>query len=362
MEALPLIFADNPRGLVMVRDELTAFMTGMNQFNGGKGNDRAIALKLWSGDAIKKDRVGHENNAPIRCQHPSLSIVGGMPPDMLGALLDPRGGADGFIDRFLLAYPDPRPVADWTERGIPEETVEDWGEVVAQLWARSMSDKEGRPVPHVAHFTPEGGTAWRGHYRAHTEEMNRPDFPPQLRGPWGKLREYAGRFALILACLDHAADPTGKPAEVPAVGRRHVDDAWRLVAYFKSHARRVHTSIALGSGIGGSLVVRAVVAWVRDGSRSSFSERDVKQARRWIDPEKLTEALDYLAGRNAIRSRESPAERPKPGRPSSPIYDLHPALLDTRNPQNTRNPPPIAAPSRSFEDSEYSEDERGGES
>ena len=62
MEVLPLILADNPRGLVMIRDELSAFILGMNQFKGGKGNDRSNALKIWSGDAIVKDRVGHENN------------------------------------------------------------------------------------------------------------------------------------------------------------------------------------------------------------------------------------------------------------------------------------------------------------
>jgi hypothetical protein len=361
MEALPLILADNPRGLLMIRDELTAFVMGMNQFKGGKGNDRANALKLWSGDAIKKDRVNHENNVPIRCPHPTLSIVGGMPPDMLGALLDPKGRADGFIDRFLLAYPDPRPVADWSERGIPEETIDDWSGLVARLWARPMNVKEGRPVPHVAHFTPEGKAAWRGHYDSHADEMNRADFPPQLRGPWGKLREYAGRLTLILACLDLAADPTAEPSDVPAVGPRIVDDAWRLVAYFKSHSRRVHAAIALGSGIGGSPVVRAIVEWVRAGRRSSFSERDVKQARRWIDSEKLAEALDYLTDRNVIRPQEVPSDRPKVGRPSSPVFDVNPALLNTQNPQNTQNPLSTEGRDRGFEDSEDFESERGGE-
>ena len=117
MEVLPIILADNPRGLIMIRDELSAFILGMNQFKGGKGNDRSNALKIWSGDRIVKDRVNHENNEPIRCPHPALSIVGGLTPDMLGELADPRGRADGFIDRFLLAYPDPLPVADWSEPG-----------------------------------------------------------------------------------------------------------------------------------------------------------------------------------------------------------------------------------------------------
>ena len=155
--------------------------------------------------------MNHENNIPIRCPHPSLTIVGGLTPDMLGELVDPKGRADGFIDRFLLAYPDPLPVADWSDRGIPEDVADDWRSLIARLWMRPLDFKDGRSVPHVAYFTPEGKARWVERYNAHSAEMNAPDFPPYLRGPWGKLREYAGRLTLILTLMHHAADPTADP-------------------------------------------------------------------------------------------------------------------------------------------------------
>jgi hypothetical protein len=360
METLPLILADNSRGLVMIRDELTAFVLGMNQFKGGKGNDRSNALKIWSGDHIKKDRVNHENCVPVRCPHPALSIVGGLPPDMLGALLDPKGRADGFLDRFLLCYPDLLPVPSWTERGISEETTEEWCRLMARLWMRPLNVKEGRSVPHVAFFDPEGEKCWQEHYNAHAAEMNAADFDPALRGPWGKFREYAGRLALILALMDHAADPTADGLAVPYVGPRAVRNAWQLVAYFKSHARRVYAVIARGSGIGGGKVVSAIVAWLRAGERLSFSERDIKQERRWIDPEDLASALKYLADRNAIRARPDPTDRPQGGRPPSPTYDVNPALLNSQNPQNTQNPGWSEDDDMGFEGSEGFENEEGG--
>jgi hypothetical protein len=329
MEAVPLILASNPRGLVMVRDELSALALGMNQFKGGKGNDRPTVLKIWSGDAIKKDRVNHEANAPIRCAHPCLSIVGGMTPDMLRSMADPQGRADGFLDRFLFAYPDSLPVAAWSERGVPEETADDWSDLVARLWQRPMAEKGGRKVPHVARFTPEGKAEWHKRYDAHVAEMNAPDFDPAFRGPWGKLREYAGRFALILACLDHAADLTRDSTAVPDVGPATVVGAWRLVAYFKTHARRVHAAMAHGSGIGGGPAVKAIVDWLRDGPHLSFSEHDIKQARRRIEPVALERSLAYLTTRNAIRERPAVSTG---GRPRSPVYDVNPALLATQNP------------------------------
>jgi hypothetical protein len=189
MEAVPLILADNPRGLLMPRDELSALLLGMNQFKGGKGNDRAVLLKIWAGDEIKKDRVGHVANLPIVCRHPSLSILGGLTPDMLGALVDPKGRADGFIERFLFVYPDPRPVPEWSERGVDEELIEAWCALVAHLWQRQMRQTDGGPAPYVCFFTADAKAAWRRHYDAHAAEMNAPDFPPHLRGAWGKFRE-----------------------------------------------------------------------------------------------------------------------------------------------------------------------------
>jgi hypothetical protein len=339
MKVLPLILADNPRGLIMIRDELSAFILGMNQYKpGGKGSDRANALKIWSGDRVTKDRVSHEANIPIRCPHPALSIVGGLTPDMLGELADSRGRADGFIDRFLLAYPDPLPVADWSDRGIPEDVADDWCWLIARLWDRPLDVKDGRSAPHVAYFTPEGEARWVERYNAHSAEMNDPAFPPNLRGPWGKLREYAGRLTLILTLMHHAADPMADPLIVPSVGPRRVDDAWRLITYFKSHAYRVHAAIAAGPSNGTTRATRAIIDWIRDGQRASFTEHEFKQARRWVKDDDMAGALAYLTGQHAIRPRPAPKTGPKGGRPPSPSYDVHPALTITQNSQNPQYP------------------------
>jgi hypothetical protein len=332
MEVLPLILADNPRGLIMVRDELSAFVLGMNQFKGGKGNDRANALKIWSGDKITKDRVNHENNTPIRCAHPTLTIVGGLTPDMLGALTDPRGRADGFIDRFLLVYPDPLPVADWSYTGISDDLDDDWTGLITRLWMRPLDvAKDGRSVPHVAYFTVKGKARWEERYNEHSEEMNAGAFPPFLRGPWGKLREYAGRLALILTLMHHASDATADPLAVPEVDARRVDDAWKLIGYFQSHARRVHAAIAYGPVTGESRAVKAIVEWIRAGRLLTFTERELKQARRWIKGD-MDDALAYLTERGAIRPRPALQAGSKGGRPPSTTYDVNPALLVTQNP------------------------------
>jgi hypothetical protein len=197
---------------------------------------------------------------------------------------------------------------------------------------RSLDFKDGRSMPHVTYFTPEGKARWEEHYNAHSEEMNAADFPPALRGPWGKLREYAGRLTLNLTLMHHAADPLVDARMVPKVGPRRVDDAWKLVAYFKTHARRVQAAIASGPGSGKSRAVKAILEWVRGGRHLSFAVTEISQARRWIEQDDLVEALTYLTERNAIRPRQAAQAGRKGGRPASPAYDVNPALLVTVNP------------------------------
>ena len=326
MEALPSIMADNPRGLIRLPDELTSIFLGMNQYKGGKGNDRPTMLKIWSGEPIKKDRVNHEANIPIRCAHPFLSIVGGIPPDKLCSMVDAAGHADGFLDRWLFAYPDMLPVPEWSIRGVSDEAISDWCELVGLLWARPMNVKEGRFIPHVAFFTPDGETTWIEHYNAHSAEMNSRDFPPSLRGPWGKLREYAGRLALVLACLHHAPDPTADPSSPPRVGPDLVKHAWRLVAYFKAHARRVYAAIG-GKAENGNDDVKALLGWIIRNDNASFSTRDIdRNFDRFKDHEaELVDALSWMTARNLIRPVMVDATS-KPGRRPSPQYEANPEL------------------------------------
>jgi len=342
MEALPLILADNPRGLILIKDELAGLMLGLNQYKGGKGSDRQTLLSVWSGKAIKRDRVSHEANIPIRCPHPCLTIVGAITPDMLGSMADAQGRADGWIDRFLFAYPEPRPVASWTNRGVDDATITDWCELVTRLWERPLNVVEGQSVPHVAFLEGLALDRWNHLYDQHIAAMNGPGLDPDLRGPWGKLGEYAGRFTLLLACLDHASDLTANPAGVPQVSAGIVRNAWRLVDYFKSHLLRVHAAMANKSANGGK-DVQSVLGWIERGRKAMFSVHDVKKDLKRFrdDPAALDDALGEMTNRNLIRPQTLvETEPPKKGRKSTTKYETNPALWELpRNRQNGQNSP-----------------------
>jgi hypothetical protein len=245
-EKLAEVIADNPRGLIGVYDELAVLLGGMNQYKHG-GNDRAHLLSFWSGASTKIDRklLGAP---PLRLSYPSLSILGGIQPARFDALGLQAG--DGLVERFLFAYPDPRPRPHCSETGVREPVAVRWALIVEALWRRDLDVRDGLAVPHVLRLTDEARAAWVRHYNAHIDELNAADFPDHLRGAWVKLTEHGGRLALVLTLLwDAAAEAFGRdPDPAPPVGRERVEASWRLVPYFKSSARRVH-HVATGGGL-----------------------------------------------------------------------------------------------------------------
>src|SRR5262249_23237616 len=105
-ESLGIVLCENPRGVVLVKDELAGLVEGMNQYKGGRGHDRQVYLALWSGDTIVIDRKSDKSQqgAPLYVADPFAAIVGGIQPAVLETLrgrhacgLPPPN--DGFLDR-----------------------------------------------------------------------------------------------------------------------------------------------------------------------------------------------------------------------------------------------------------------------
>ncbi|MFO0954423.1 MAG: DUF3987 domain-containing protein [Isosphaeraceae bacterium] len=304
MEAVFRVLASNPRGSLMIRDELTSLILGMNQYKGGGGNDRPNLLKIWSGKSVLIDRVNNELGEPVRIPHPQLCVVGNLTPGMLPELVNRRGD-DGLLDRWLFVHPDRRPKLKSSQRRqVSLDAVRCWREVAGMLWGRSLDEGNGPACPHVVYFDAPGKAEYDRLLDEHVEEVNAADFPEILRGPWSKLEEYAGRLCLILAMLRDASDPTADRSALPTAGARDARDAWRLVDYFKGHHRRVRACLE-GRGTGGAPEgARLVLRWLTNHpDQVSFRESDLTRdlPRLCADRALLEDGLAWLATKVSVR-------------------------------------------------------------
>src|SRR5262249_14410258 len=154
-----------------------------------------------------------------------------------------------------------------------------------------------------------------------------------LAGPWSKLRGYCARLALIVHYLRWAAGEVSSEN----VDEESVNRAARLVAYFKSHARKVYAALDADPRTADA---RKLVRWIAANRLRRCTKRDAHQGLRgtFKTVEDLEAILAVLQKHGLIRP-EAPPDRPGAGRKPSPAYETHPQLHATgsHNAQNTQN-------------------------
>ena len=107
VEKLGELLNFNPRGLLLVRDELVGLLRSIDK--PGHENDRAFYLESWAGaGAFTYDRIGR---GTLHIPALTLSIVGGMTPGKLQSYINGAlaGGIDddGLLQRFqLVCWPE----------------------------------------------------------------------------------------------------------------------------------------------------------------------------------------------------------------------------------------------------------------
>jgi Protein of unknown function (DUF3987) len=156
-EELGAILGGNPKGLLVIRDELTGWLGSMDQY-GGHGSDRAFYLECWNGGAYVVDRRKH-SGTPIRIPHASLSILGGIRPERLKEAL--AGPDDGLGARFIFQWPHPVPYRDlavlsYQERAASEMRATQLVDAGRHLRGLKMGVGErGEPIPVLMELSPE---------------------------------------------------------------------------------------------------------------------------------------------------------------------------------------------------------------
>ena len=106
VEKLGELLNENPRGLLLVRDELHGALSRLDRED--YQSERAFYLEAYNGDgSFTFDRIGR-GTIHIPCC--TLSMIGGIQPSRVSSLVAEAakgGGSDGLLQRFQLAvWPD----------------------------------------------------------------------------------------------------------------------------------------------------------------------------------------------------------------------------------------------------------------
>jgi hypothetical protein len=300
-EAVALLLRDNPRGLLMVRDELAGWFA-FDRYAGGKGGgDAARWLEVFGGRPLMVDRKG---GGTLYVPRASVSITGGIQPATLRRALGREHRDNGLAARLLLACPPFRP-ALWTEAEPDPDTEARLSRVFDRLYLLAP-DADGAPVPLT--LDDGGKAAWVAFHDDHAHEQGR--LAGDEAAAWAKLKGYAARLALVLHLARWAGgDRTADPGRVDATSIRA---GVELVRWFGDEARRVYARLGESDE---DAKARRLAEWIeRRGGVASVRDvtRGPSEYRR--KPEAARHALADLVARGvAVWDHEPPG--PKGGRP-----------------------------------------------
>ena len=287
VEKAAVLLDKHPEGILIFRDELSGWVASMNQYKGGRGSDRQFYLSVWGGSRYAVDR---KDGTQIDLLSPFVSVVGGIQPELIGELEDAQGRDDGFLARFLFAWPDPFEVR-WTYYEMPGEVKSQY-----ELFLQALFNFPSTNMPVVIPLTAAASYLFVQWHDVHCIEGEGDHLSVFMQSVYAKLKGYCGRLALIHAIC---RDPNTEVVEVESIAA-----AAGLIDFFKTQALKVDAALSKGNS---SPVERCKTAIERKLLRRPCMKRDLQRSMSH-DAATFNEAFDELRKPKIIITKTSHGE------------------------------------------------------
>ncbi len=319
IEAVAYRLNDNPRGIALVKDELSHWFESFDQYHDRGGADVSRWLSLWTGNLFALDRVtgGRSSGRSYRIEAPRFSITGGVVPEVFKRLLTDDYFERGLPARFLFAMPPRNRPRKYVDRDIPREIKAELHDLFAQLAAlQADTSRGGEQRPKLLALSPEAKQLFKNF---HNECASRAfDASPREAAQWSKLSAYSARLALVAELMwDTKAD---------VISGEVMRAACDLARWFGLEAERIYALIG-------------ETDWQRDRRKliefierrhGEVTERDVYSNYRPFKnkPNKAKETAEWLDQlvRNSLGKWETVPPTAKGGQPTRKFCLFRPPL------------------------------------
>ncbi len=99
-EAVHRILSENPRGLILMYDELAGWVKNFNRYN--SGSESEFWMSVFNHKVAMSDRKSSQSGVFIR--NPFLCVIGTIQPKVLTDLAANNRNANGFMERILYVF------------------------------------------------------------------------------------------------------------------------------------------------------------------------------------------------------------------------------------------------------------------
>ena len=238
VEALIGALRDNPRGVLIYKDEIDSLLSNFNRYN---GSDEGYFLSLFSGTPFRYSRKS--NNEHIFLANPYCSIIGSTQPGRLGEQFGGKRMMNGFSSRFLKVYPEIDKMPSWNDTAMPDGVLEEWERIIRRVVTVTPSTgQEGKATSIELLFSQEAKLRviqWK-------DEVNNKAYAETdsdaVRALCGKLETYLVRFCLVVQIMHGICGESGMAEIEP----KTAELAIKLTEYFRNMESRIAPEIETG--------------------------------------------------------------------------------------------------------------------
>jgi hypothetical protein len=278
IESLERIHGQNPRGLLVHRDELAEDFKADNAYRGGKGGDTEKKLDQFNGSPIFTDRKERE----VVLERSAISRTGSIQWEVLQSLMGDGRDDNGAFARWLFCAAEAPPrfinlLEDDIDTGIEE--------LLTHLYKRleKMPDRD-----YLLSFEAKQlFQNWQHELvRAELNESH-----TGLQAVYPKIEAYTARFALWLHLVNSALAEVTPPA---VVGDRTMSAAIKLAKYYLDQAKLVTATNSPQSGLTGVLLKIQKYAQGKPNGVKVYKLKSAIKALRNTTPEDLLTHCTWL--------------------------------------------------------------------
>lgn len=304
-EALTSDMERNIKGAIIFRDELAAWVSGMNRYNSGS-SERGFWLEAFNGNKFVCNRVKFDDER-LEIQNLLVSVFGTIQPQrLIDTVLSDRG--DGFLARFLWVYPELKPATIPQNIVLPENVSTAFKKLDSLLNPYADNAENQKKCLHLSIEAQQLFNTW---YLAHLNKSQQEE--SILKYFLGKGQGYVLRLALLLELLWWTDSEYLEPTEVSLEAIQMAIELYDT--YLTPMCERVYNMYYSPTQ---NIEARALARWIIENKPQSFILRDVynngniANLRRKVQAEKAANkliALNWLSrtssrkGNTAGRSR-----------------------------------------------------------
>jgi Protein of unknown function (DUF3987) len=300
-----------PKGLLIVRDELSGWIDGMGSYNPA---GRSFWIEAYGGRPFRVER--QKLPEPIEIPRLAVAVYGCTQPDKLALLM--READDGLLGRILWAWPEPIPFR--LGHAVPGTQ---WG-IAALDRLRELDLQPGGPQQPI--MVPPSSKA-RGMIEEFGREMQERQSSAGglLRSALGKARGVALRLSLVLEFLWWSAEE-GMAPPPSAISERAFAAAALLVGdYFVPMAERIYGDAAASRE---DRNAATLARWIMRERPAEVHVRHIQRAVRLPGLRKADDIHDAAAVLVEADWLSAPAKGAEFGQRGRFAYPINPRLWE----------------------------------